>query len=82
MIHNSTPLLTDNTGGSIESVTKETGFIVEQGDFNGVLKAIEEMCLKGKSYYSPLCRQRAEQYFNKDDRYQEYLELFVQLTDK
>ena len=32
MIHNATPVLTYNTGGSIESVTKDTGFIVEQGD--------------------------------------------------
>ena len=69
MIHNATPVLTYNTGGSIESVTKETGFIVEQGDFNGVLIAIEEMCLKGKSYYTPLCRQSAKQYYKKDDRY-------------
>lgn len=77
-----TPTLTYHTGGSIESVTDETGFIVEQGDLKGVLIAIEEVRQKGKRHYTPLCRKRAEEYFNKDDRYQEYLELYEEILDK
>lgn len=77
-----TPTLTYRTGGSVESVTNETGFIVEQGDLKGVLKGIDVVRQKGKSHYTLLCRQRAEEYFNKDDRYQEYLELYEEILDK
>lgn len=77
-----TPTLTYRTGGSVESVTNETGFIVDQGDLKGVLKAIERVRQKGKSHYTPLCRLRADEYFNKDDRYQEYLELYEELIHK
>lgn len=77
-----TPVVTYKTGGSPEAITNETGFIVEKGNLKGVLKAIDVVRQKGKKHYPPLCRQRAEEYFNKDDRYQEYLELYDQLTDK
>ncbi|MDR2409256.1 MAG: glycosyltransferase, partial [Bacteroidales bacterium] len=38
-----TPVITYNTGGSIESITDETGYIVEQGDIEGLLNAIEQI---------------------------------------
>ena len=76
-----TPVLTYRTGGSPESVTKDTGFVVEQGDLDGVLAAINQVRQKGKGHYTSLCRQHAEQYFNKDDRYQEYLELYERLLE-
>jgi glycosyltransferase involved in cell wall biosynthesis len=77
-----TPVVTYKTGGSPEAITNETGFIVAQGDLKGVLKAIEEVRQKGENHYTPLCRQRAEEYFNKDDRYQEYLELYEEILNK
>lgn len=77
-----TPVVTYKTGGSPEAITCETGFIVEKGNLKGVLKAIDELRQKGKDHYPPLCRQRAEEYFNKDDRYQEYLELYEEILDK
>ena len=77
-----TPVVTYKTGGSPEAITCETGFIVEKGNLKGVLKAKDVVRQKGKNHYTPLCRQRAEKYFNKDDRYQEYLELYEKILNK
>lgn len=77
-----TPILTYKTGGSVESVSAETGFIVEQGDIDSILKIMNEVKEKGKAYYTDTCRKRAEQCFNKDDRFQEYIDLYNKQLDK
>lgn len=74
-----TPILTYNTGGSIEAVSPETGFIVEKGDLNSVIDSIELVKEKGKSTYSSSCRERAIKLYNKDDRYNEYINLYNNL---
>lgn len=74
-----TPVLTYNTGGSIEAVTPDTGFIVEKGDLNAVLAAIDIIKTKGKSAYTSYSRERAVNLYNKDDRYMEYLKLYETL---
>lgn len=71
-----TPIVTYNTGGSIEAVSPDTGFIVEQGDICGLLTTINEVRDKGKAKYNQACRQRALDYYRKEDRYAEYLELY------
>ncbi len=74
-----TPVLTYNTGGSIEAISKETGFIVDKGDLNTVLDVINLVKNNGKSVYTSACRQRAIRLYNKDDRYMEYLNLYESL---
>lgn len=74
-----TPVLTYSTGGSVEAVTPETGFIVEQGDLNGIISAIKEVREKGKAHYNKVCRERAVQFFDKDVRYQDYIDLYHSL---
>lgn len=74
-----TPVLTYNTGGSIEAVTPETGFIVEQGDLQAILKIIELVRSKQKTVYNAACRKQALDFYNKDDRYNDYLELYHHL---
>lgn len=71
-----TCVVTYKTGGSIEAVSDDTGYIVNQGDLNKVVGIINEMKLKDKSQISAACRQRAVDLYNKDDRYAEYLELY------
>jgi len=71
-----TPILTYNTGGSIEAVSHDTGFIVEKGDLSGIMNAIAIVKKKGKFSYSTACRNRAVKLYNKNDRYQEYIELY------
>lgn len=77
-----TPVITYNTGGSIEAVSTGTGFIVEKGDLQGVVNAVNLVKENGKSFYEQSCRKRAESFFNKDDRFNEYIKLYNQLLNK
>ncbi len=74
-----TPVVTYRTGGSVESVTQETGFVVEQGDVSGLLDASRAIIQRGKAYYRPLCREHALKHFNKEDRYADYIRLYDEL---
>ena len=71
-----TPVITYNTGGSPESIDKNTGVVVEKGDLHGLVKAINIVFQKGKEFYSSSCRKRTEQFFNKDARANDYITLY------
>ena len=71
-----TPIITYKTGGSVESVDKEWGFIVEQGDVDSVLKIVKD--LKGKPKKSEQCLQASKKY-DKRLKFQEYVELYEKL---
>ena len=73
------PVVTYRTGGSIESITPDTGRIVEQGDVEGLLRAARAIKELGKQHFSAPCRAYALAHFRKEDRYQEYLELYETL---
>lgn len=77
-----TPVITYNTGGSPESIDANTGIVVEKGNINGLKQAIDEVIEKGKDHYRRLCRTRAEKYFNKNDRYLDYLYLYEKLISE
>lgn len=77
-----TPVITYRTGGSIEAVTENTGFIVEQGDLEGVIRAVRVIESKGKGEYRNLCRKYALAHFNKEDRYSDYLKLYDELISR
>lgn len=80
-----TPVLTYRTGGSIEAVTLETGWVVEQSAVEAVTNIIEDW--KKIVEENPIkeiekrhkCRERAEKEFNKEDRFAEYLDLYKRL---
>ena len=76
-----TPVITYETGGSPESITPETGIVVEKGDFEQLCEAIETIKTKGKSYYSASCRERAEKFYNKDDCFKDYIDLYENILD-
>lgn len=71
-----TPVVTYRTGGSIEVITADTGFVVEQGDVNGLLNAVRTIEQRGKANYQHLCRDFACKHFRKEDRYMDYLKLY------
>ncbi len=71
-----TPVVTYNTGGSVESVTKDTGVIVEKGDVSGLVETITQMSQVDMNIYNEACVARARKMYNKDDRYEEYIELY------
>ena len=77
-----TPVVTYRTGGSIETITEATGYIVEQGNINGLIEAARAICERGKSSYQTSCRNYALQHFRKEDRYADYLYLYEELMTR
>lgn len=74
-----TPVVTYRTGGSPEAVSPETGGIVEKGNIQNLYQVISAIWKIDKKQFILPCRRRAENYFNKDDRYSDYLELYKSL---
>ena len=74
-----TPVVTYRTGGSPEAIDSSTGMVVDKGDMDGLINAIQQIHLKGKSFYSSACRARAVQLFSKEDRFKEYMDLYQEL---
>lgn len=77
-----TPVVTYQTGGSIEAVTEGTGIVVKQGDVSGLLDAVRSIIVKGKAAYRDICREYAVRNFRKEDRYSDYLKLYDQLLNQ
>ena len=77
-----TPVITYNTGGSPEAVDEKTGLVVDQGDVRAMAEAIVSVCSKGREYYSAACRRRAEEKFDRNKCYQQYLDLYEDLLVK
>jgi len=74
-----TPVITYNTGGSVESIDDNTGFIVEKHDVEGLKHAILKIGEKGKNHYLEICRDKAVSQFDKNEKFQEYVELYNRL---
>lgn len=73
-----TPVITYETGGSPEAVDSKTGFVLLKGAYNLVPEILKE--IDGNYHnYSLFARQRAEKLFNKNDRYQDYINLYQDL---
>lgn len=78
-----TPIITFNTGGSIEAVKEDkTGFIVEKGDLENLLVKLRTIKETGKQAYTKNCLDDAERLYNKNFKYQEYIELYDQVKNK
>jgi len=71
-----TPVITYNTGGSPEVIDINTGAVVEKGDIDGLTNAIKRILKKDLNMVAQNCRKRAETYFNKEERFQDYLDLY------
>lgn len=76
-----TPVVTYDTGGSPESVVSDIGFVVDQGDMDGLLLAIDIIKNKGRNSYQRSCREYALKYFDCEKQYKEYIHLYISLLD-
>lgn len=74
-----TPVISYNTGGSVESIDNLTGLIVEKEDVDGLYSAILEIKNNGKSIYTVACREKAKLQFNKNSKFIEYISLYKKL---
>lgn len=76
-----TPVITFRTGGSPEAISDKTGIVVEKGNSIGLLDAVQEIKKNGKHFYANECRKRAELIFNKDNCFQKYLDLYLEILN-
>lgn len=77
-----TPVITYRTGGSVESITPETGFVVQQGDVVSLSACIRYIRKQGESSFIGPCREYALQHFSRTDRFQDYIRLYEDLTTR
>lgn len=77
-----TPVITYDTGGSPETIDKNTGFVVPQGNIEQVATLIQQIEHSGKAAFSAACRTRAEEHFRKEDRFHEYYKLYENLISR
>lgn len=66
-----TPVITFNTGGSPEAITKETGIVVEKGNINKIIHAIGEI----NNIKAEDCISNASN-FEKNKKFKEYLTIY------
>lgn len=74
-----TPVITYNSGGSPEIIDVNTGIVVEKGNIDKLLEAIKLIKKRDKKFYTVQCRYRAIKFFNKKDRFMEYIKLYEKL---
>lgn len=74
-----TPVLTYKTGGSIESITPEVGFVIEKGNIGQILSTIQVVKMNGKEKYVPICRKHAMLNFKNDQCFNKYIDLYNSL---
>ena len=77
-----TPIVTFETGGSVEAVDKKTGIVVSQGNLQSMLDAIRTVINRGNTYYEGNCRDKAIKEYNKDKQYLKYIELYRRVLNK
>jgi glycosyltransferase involved in cell wall biosynthesis len=77
-----TPVVTYRTGGSVEAIAEGTGFVVEQGDIDGLLRCIRELAAADRAATATRCREYAEHHFGKQKCYQNYIHFYEDLTTR
>ena len=75
-----TPVITYRTGGSPEIIDDKTGIVVEQGDIEGIVAALRKM--KDQPLSVDDCRSRAVNRYDKDKRFEDYVNLYEALIRK
>lgn len=77
-----TPGIVYDATASPELVIPEVGYIVEEKNINELVKAISKIKSKDKNYYVDACVDRARRMYDKENRFEEYLELYEELIGK
>lgn len=74
-----TPAVVYNATACPEIIDVDTGVVVKKNDINDLLEAIRTVKKNTKAFYSSACRARAIKYFNKEERFAEYVDLYKKL---
>lgn len=76
-----TPVITFNTGGSVECIDDRCGIIVEKENFDELLNAIEKVKANEKNAYTEECMSKARKLYNKNDRFNDYICLYKDILN-
>ena len=71
------PIVTYNTGGSVETITEETGIIVPKGDVDAMLEAIKVVGLR--DYDRNNVSSKAKALYSKRSMVDKYIELYTKI---
>ena len=71
-----TPVITYMTGGSPETITSKTGWIVEKGDVEEMAKLLVSINYDCMSDKKQACIERAAMFFDKDRCFERYANLY------
>lgn len=74
-----TPSIVYNNTALKEIVTDKTGIKVETGDLNAVIEAIKHISENGKEFYFQNCLQRANEIYDMNKNYLNYINLYDEL---
>ena len=76
-----TPAIVYDTTASPELISSETGVVVKAGDINGIVNAINYIRESNSEAYSKACRKRAEELYDKNKSFAQYVELYESLLN-
>jgi len=71
-----TPVITFNTGGSAECIDESCGFVAEKGNIDDIIKFIKEIKSNKKEFYYQNCIDRANVYYDKNKKSNEYINVY------
>ena len=74
-----TPAIVHNTTACPEVIDEKTGYTLITNNLNEIIERIEEIKKNSKIQYSDYCRKRVINYFRKNDKYEEYFQLYENL---
>lgn len=77
-----TPVITNKVTGATETIDNNTGYLITPGKLDELVEKISIVKTYGKRKYSDMCVERARNYFEKHNKYREYIELYFKLIRK
>lgn len=90
-----TPVVTFQTGGSVEAVLDNeeieeengirytsVGAVVPKGDMEALVCAIRRIVRNGKNFYTKNCKEKAKKNYEKVTQYNKYIKLYHQIINK
>jgi len=77
-----TPVIMYQTGGGPESLSPETGKVVERGNFKQIAAAFMDYVRNPSDERRRRCRERAMQRFSSTDRFADYVGLYQRMLEQ
>lgn len=77
-----TPVITHRTSGATETISDETGLLVEPGNPFLLFMAVQTIKMNGKNYYSEKCIERVRRLFNREHSYDEYFRIYEEIRSE